>query len=551
MANRIIPTDRSRRKLQFEINDLSGGFVSQAATRNISERFLEDIQNMELVQGMWQKRKGYHQSGTFTEIDPVPGRIRGAHVFSDQGNMHVLVVANEDLYVTDRLTGINDSKVFGNSVPFSKYVSFTDFRNACYIAHGEGRILRFNGHNIKSIPSPHGDLIATYDNRIILSGIKGDPMIIYYSDRGDGNAWNALSYIVLDGKSSEEIMALVPMIGKLFILTNQNIYSLVGTMDSFSVSLEVSGIGAVSKSAVFASHNFIYFIGPNKKIYEFDGGNAPKEISYPIQYYLDSSFKPSDLENAVITTYKDAVWLTLENSPQPEEKITLVYYPGYQAWTKFKGIPAAAYLHLNDTMYFIGSHNIGSIYQFGTNFNDDFRAIDAYVKTTHWVFDALENLKRFKVMYLRGAIQSGGGNGFDIEFWVDHSKVASLRATSDIASETEIWGNNTWGELYWGSKAASSGSLWGQFNWEETDWSGSISTFSPRWGTSTWNAFVWGKGKEGSLEEDVGTIYRKVFLSQYNIISGKSLQLVFRNATPHHGFRLENLILEYIQKGAR
>lgn len=551
MANRISPSERRRQKLQFEVSDLAGGFVSQAATYRLDERYLTDVQNMELVQGMWQKRKGFHQSGSYTDIHPRPDTIRGAHMLSIQGNNHLLIVSDENLYVAQRLTGDAHSKLFPREVPLSTHVSFTDFRNECFIGHGQGNILRYDGSKVREVHSPNGSILASYDNRLIMSGIKGDPLVIYFSERGSGTSWEALNYVALDGHSAEKVTALIPMIGKLYIFTNHSIYSLVGSMDNFAISLEVSGLGAVSSRAVYSAGNRFYFISSDYKIYEFDGGNYPKEVSKHISHYLKHTFTEKALENVVITHHKDGIWFTLDNSPHPEDRITLVYYPDLQVWTRYKGIPAAAYVRSRDTLYFIGSHNIGSIYQYGSIFNDDYQAIDAYFKTTRWSFDALENLKRFKRMYLRGAIQSGGGNGFDIEFWIDDSKVATVRATSDIASETEIWGDNEWGSIYWGSAADTTGAKWGQFEWDDRKWNDAEVVFSPRWGSAVWNDFKWGGMKEGSLIDDVGYVYRKIFLSQYNVISGKTLQLVFRDRTPNHGFRFEYLMLEYIQKGAR
>src|SRR5690625_4524234 len=117
--NRLHQTSRNRQKLQFEVSDLTGGFVSQAASYKINEKFVEDIQNMELIQGMWQTRKGFNQSGTYTTIDPRPGTIRGAHLYNDQGNVHLLVVSEEDLYTSKNLTGDNRGKVFSKRIPFS------------------------------------------------------------------------------------------------------------------------------------------------------------------------------------------------------------------------------------------------------------------------------------------------------------------------------------------------------------------------------------------------------------------------------------------------
>lgn len=551
MVNRISSQQRSRQRLQFEVNDLAGGFVTQAASYRIDSRFVEDVQNMELVQGMWQKRKGFHLAGSFAPIISNEGTCKGMHVFNLQGNLHILGAYRNILYDTYQVTKHDSGRVLTSYLPTTKRVRFTDFRNKCYIAHGQDGILMFDGDKIQEMPSPAGSIIATYDNRLILGGIKGDPLVIYFSERGDGRTWNALNYIVLDGGSEEKITALIPLQGKLFIFTNHSIYSLLGTMEDFSVSKEVEGVGAVSPEAIQVLGNHFYFMTENGKIYDYDGGTYPQEISYPISHYLESTFAGSAFQNVVTTQYKNSVWFTLDNTYIPEKRITLVYYPEYQAWTKFVGIPAAYYVYLNDTLFFTGVHNEGSIYQFGTQYKDDLRFIEGRFKTVKWSFDALENIKRFKELYIRGAVQGGGGNGFDIDFIVDDSQVASIRVTSDIATETEIWGENNWNDMYWGFAPETAGTFWGQAEWAAFEWAGAEIKYSPKWGASVWGAFNWGDHQEGTLQEDVGKVYRKIYLSQYNIISGKTLQMVFRDHSPDHGYRFEHLLLEYIQKGAR
>src|SRR5690625_761573 len=514
MANVIKAAERRRQKLQFEVTDLSGGFVSQHSSYNVKENYLEDVQNMEIVQGMWQKRKGYNLSGQYTAIVSTPGAVRGAHVYNSQDSLNVLVVSNNNLYVTKSLTSTGYHKLFSGRVPSSPKVSFVDYQDDCYIASGRGKVLKYDGNSLTEVPSPQGDILASYDNRLLISGIKGDSLVIYYSDRGKGERWDALSYVVLNGKSSEEITAMFPALGKLFIFTNQNIYSLAGGMEAFSISLEVSGLGAVRGNSVGMYGNKFYFVGDDYKIYEYDGGNFPKEISVNISHYIEYSFPKDALRNAEITEYGNSIWFTLDNSKERSERITLVYYPDYRAWTKFKGIPASKYLKIDDRLYFIGVHNIGSIYQYDTSFSDEIYAIDAYLKTTKWSFDNLEHLKRFKKLYLRGAIQSGGGNGFNVDLLIDESQVASIRVTSDIASETELWGDNAWGELYWGNAMATAGTAWGQSEWSDVEWGGGELVFSPRWGTSTWNSCEWGDKRDGALGDDVGKIYSKMFLSQ-------------------------------------
>lgn len=551
MANQIRQTQRTRQKLEFNVNDFTGGFVSQHSSYNVQEQYLEDVKNMEIIQSMWQKRKGYTLSGMYTAIDNREGTVRGAHVFNKQDSFNLLVVSNENLYVTKSLTGNTHNKLFNGEIPNSGQISFTDFRDDCYIAYGKGRIKKFNGTKVTDVPSPQGDILTSYDNRLLVAGIKGSPLTVYFSDRGSGEAWEALSYFTLDGTSSERITALYPSIGKLYIFTNQNIYSLAGPLESYAISMEVSGLGAVKTNAVGMDGNKFYFVGGDYKIYEYDGGNFPTQISVNISQYVSYNFTKDSLRNMRITSLGSSIWFTLDNSKKKSERVTLVYFPDYQAWSRYIGIPSAEFIKVDDTLYFVPSDRIGPIYRYGTHFSDEIDAIDAYLKTTKWSFDFLENIKRFKKLYIRGAIQGGGGNGFTIDFHIDDSQVASVRVTSDIASETELWGDNDFGSMYWGDAMRTANTAWGQFDWDDSDWGGSELVFSPRWGTSTYNSFEWGDRKEGDLGDDVGKIDSKIFLSQYNVISGKYLQLVFRDKTPNHGFRVENMLLEYIQKGAR
>lgn len=551
MPNRIGPRDRTRQELQLEITDLSGGFVSQAATYGLDERFLEDIQNMELVQGLWQQRKGYHRTGSFVGVGSSPNTARGLHVWYKQGNLHILGAYGQNLYDTYQATSDNRGKLIANDLSGSHPVRFADFHDACYIVNGRDRLRRYDGSSVTFVPAPIGSLLAVYDNRLVMAGIRGDALTIYYSEDGDGNVWPPLNYLTVDGLSNELITALIPLQGKMYIFTNKAIYSLIGTLDNFAVSKEVEGVGAVSAEAIQMFGNRFYFISEEGDIYEFDGGSFPTQISRYIQRFIQSELTYNHWKRACTTYYKNSVWFTFDNTTIPEKRLTLVYYPDYGAWTKFVGIPAAAYIYIENSLFFTGAHNTGSLYQYGTAYLDDTRPIHSYLKTVKWSFDALENRKRFKTLFLRGAVQGGGGHGFMIDFYVDDVLTASVHTSSDIASSTEIWGEKKWGEMYWGYASSSAGTAWGVGKWGEFEWGGAKIRYSPKWGASVWGDFNWGDKREGDLVEDVGLVYRKIYLSQYNVISGKTLQIVLRNDQPNHGFRFEYLRLEYVQKGAR
>lgn len=670
MANSLRVEARDRRRLEMEINDLAGGFISQAATYNIDTRYLSDIQNMELVQGMWQKRKGYHLSGSFQGIEQKINTNRGLHVFNLQGNLHVLGIYGTAMYDTYQITKSTGGKIISRELPDVQKFRFQDFRNHCYLAHGNDGILKYDGNALTPIDSPPGNIISSFDGRLVLSGIKGDPLALYYSERGRGNVWKPLNYVLIEGGSNERITGMFPLQGKLYIFTNQSIFSLVGSFEEgIAVTKEVEGVGPASQEAIQIFGNRFYFATERGEIFEYDGGGFPKEISLPIQAYLHASFSSNHFRNCATTFYKNSVWFTLDNHPSPDQRVTLVYYPDYQAWTKFVGIPAARYAYVENSLYFTGSHNEGSLYHYGTQYKDDTRGIEGYLKTVKYDFNRLENRKRFKELYLRGAIQGGAGSGFDLTFYIDGAKASPIHIAAQMASLDQLWNQkipeptqeaiatdiaaftqleagtyqiaytwkndagesslspitsvtidagdqievdvppfpdgveqvylymsdaagsptlkfakssssnlnivldtlpastasspptestinaekNRWGKMYWGFAAESSGTKWGEAQWDYFKWNGSTIERKPKWGYSVWNSFKWGSDRpdQSPLLDDVGTVYQKLYLSQYNIISGKTIEIEMRDNTPGHGFRFENLTLMYIQKGAR
>src|SRR5690606_28262440 len=100
---------------------------------------------------------------------------------------------------------------------------------------------------------------------------------------------------------------------------------------------EVEGVGAVSAEAVQLFGNRFYFISEEGDLYEFDGSSFPVQISKYIQRFIRSELTYSHWKKAVTTHYQDSVWFTFDNTTVPEKRLTLVYYPEYQAWTKFVG----------------------------------------------------------------------------------------------------------------------------------------------------------------------------------------------------------------------
>lgn len=508
MANVIERRVRERQQLQLTLDDFTGGLVSSLSSYNLPFKYLEDINNMTLLQGKWQKRLGYHRIGSFKTSVPASS-VRGLYPYYEHGNLHLLAVYGNRLYDKTSLTREGSATLVSDGLPPSNNpVRFVTFNEECYIATGRSGLLRYSGYgsSLKELDTLSGSVVAVYDNRILMAGIAVDPLAVYYSDYGLGDKWNALNYFVLDGTADEIITAMIPFHGKLFIFTNKNIFSLMGDMNNYVVTKEVGGVGAVSAEMIQIFGNRFYFASEDGRFYEFDGGNFPVDISENLTHYL-RSFSLNSFKNGASTTRDKEIWFTLDNSTNPKERVTLVYYPEYRCWTKFTNIPAARYAYVDDKLLFIPNHLEGPLYHYGTQYLDEDQPIEALLKTVPINFGRLENLKRFKTLYLRGTIQglvdpNVEDTGFSVDFFIDGKEISTLEVHPDVDENVSFWGSGIWGKMMW-------------------------------------------------TDSQSQKVYQKVYLSQYNVILGKTLQIQFRDNTLQQGMRVEHMLIEFIQKGVR
>src|SRR5690606_6097375 len=148
MANRISAYTRQRQRLVLEASDFSGGFFPQLTDYDMNTRFVRDIQNMELVNGFWQKRKGFHLAGEFDSVRSTPNTAKGLFVFNQLGTTHILGVFNNDLYVKRHFSGSNYGRKVYSKVHEIRRVRFTEYRSNCYIAHGKENLLKYDGDDV-------------------------------------------------------------------------------------------------------------------------------------------------------------------------------------------------------------------------------------------------------------------------------------------------------------------------------------------------------------------------------------------------------------------
>jgi hypothetical protein len=147
----------------------------------------------------------------------------------------------------------------------------------------------------------------------------GDPLYsqrLYYSGINDINDWSPLYYLSMNENENDELIALeAPMVQQTSMYTNDKqqvylassdflyafkhnrIYLLLANdtaVTDYDIIPLSADIGALNRFAVMQYQGVIYFMDMRHRIFEL-AGREPKNISLPIQDYIDSLFtEPND-----------------------------------------------------------------------------------------------------------------------------------------------------------------------------------------------------------------------------------------------------------------
>lgn len=587
---------------QLQLTDFTGGWVIAAAQYNLDPKYLSDVMNMELVQGMWSKRQGFTKIGSLG-TGSLSDDVLGFHLYYHGTHPYMMTVVGDTLYAPSAPTGQQPLNALKSGLHKTRW-NFVDYNEKVYATNGYDAFLEWNGDELKAYDAaPNGSVLAAFNDRLVLANIPGFPVTLYLSDLFDGSSWPALNYITLPALSDEQITAMLVIYNKLLIWTNRAMYSLAGAaLDNMSLSKDLYDAGCVSQQAMVSIGNAVYWMDNFGNVFHFNGVDFPDRISTPIQKYIDETFIFDDIARvqAVSIDGGRQVWWHF-----PTKKITLVYDLQYQSWTRFYGITAEYFTQLGTSLLWIDKD--GYFCQYGTGYQDAGAPIQGYFTTNPIGFNALENLKRFRLLFIRGAIQGGASDGFDCKLIVD-GQLSSTRPQGNLTDQNS-WGVGKWGEIIFSPATdsefihLSSDNLsavsptdpnltyvsWNSFNWGEARWGSAITTTSTqsqadlpdttpvikvavgKWGAGIWGTMVWsGSTTEPSgypdgyptqpllnplplpsLPGDVGSVYAKIYPAQYVSPIGKTLQLQFRDRTINQGFRIEHILIQYVIKGVR
>ena len=159
-----------------------------------------------------------------------------------------------------------------------------------------------------------------YDNQIVFSDIEtwadrfwgiGDPQFpsrLYYSEIAKIWSWNPLASFPLDEGVNDELVALEVVGGQLVAFKHNSIWSFSGGDAEYNFQFDplTRSTGAVSRETVIKHGDVVYFLSPELRVYVLSGGGL-KEISQPIEDWIDSTFKASRLGAVTVADYLAAM----------------------------------------------------------------------------------------------------------------------------------------------------------------------------------------------------------------------------------------------------
>ena len=223
----------------------------------------------------------------------------------------------------------------------------------------------------------------------------GDPLFrdrLYYSEFDAPHDLNATQFLELNEEGNAAIIALekIPLGEEsiLFALKNNSTYLIAGYDPEFDLTflLLSEDIGALSKQAIINTGDEIFFMSPGMKIYSLSGNAPPKEISQPIEDYIDTLFTDFSTASQTIKTFRlneRVCWSDTANSR------VLVFNTRQRTWEV--------------ESYGSGVRPIGS-------FRYDSLNAPAYDEFDYWIYQS-DSAEEFRVEWAE-TVDSVAGSGF-------------------------------------------------------------------------------------------------------------------------------------------
>lgn len=388
-------------------------------------------------------------SVNFRVYTATPGETKNGFVWRRENADDVyFLVHNTDIYTVDPVDGSTTSVASGLDANATRY-RFAVFDGAVFVANGVDSLMRSTGgafaavSGLTTIPSH----VVSHKNRLWIVDAD-DPTRIEFSNIGDYNTWEGLSFVYIpEPNSGDPIAALISFQDTLVVPTRRNKFVVYGyDLATLEVRQSLGKEGAISQEGVAADENYIFFISPDRHVYRWNGSDD-EQLSRVIQADLDDI---ADVDASSLSIFDDRVYYWFQKTGTVQFNQCFVYEKRYKEWfyDEGRGTKFGLTTLKGEDNFIMGSGSVGALYIGEIGFSDMGKPIAFEYFTTYYDFGAPDNYKQVRRLYvhLRRADWNGSVTvGVDADF-----SGSPTEDTVNVFTSGSIWGEVTWGSFTWG-----------------------------------------------------------------------------------------------------
>lgn len=239
--------------------------------------------------------------------------------------------------------------------------------------------------NIGGTP-PLGKFILSHKQRLFAAGVSSARSRLYFSDVGDPETWNALSFIDVGKGDGDSITGLFIGLNDRLIITKENsVWELAGDSSANFLLRKVTDEGgcAVQQGGALM-RDTLSWIGKDGARF-FDGVRSALGSEKITTTFGTLNKRQLAQAAAVWWAPEQHCFLAVPTGSSLSNDLVLVFDALRTAWTVYSGIPAGewcVFRAFNEDTLVFGSSTQGQLYTMDTTgYSDDGAAIDAYVVT--------------------------------------------------------------------------------------------------------------------------------------------------------------------------
>ena len=360
---------------ESQFRDFSGGWNIRDAQGELAANESPDLYNVTLDErGGISKRLGYtkYNSSAF-------GSSLVTNCFYWSTGQNLITQAGAKLY---KDTNTSEFKTFTTS----ERCGFADFVGLLFFVHPTDGLFKYDGTTVTAIvdvDAPKGSTIATWQNKLWVSGNPAAKSRVYFSDAGSGDNWTATSFVDLREKDTEPVVCLTGASGLdisgrpgLLAFKRRSTYRIFDSATGQFQTLDAQ-IGAASAISVVNGFQRTVALGESG-IYWTDGVGPMRPASDKIVTLFDpTQIAFSQLDKFCAGIKGDRMYFSLARAGQTANNLELEHHP-LQGWIVASSAASSCYATYgkDDQIMYAGSPTVvGQVYRRLTGGADDGSAI--------------------------------------------------------------------------------------------------------------------------------------------------------------------------------